>query len=185
MNPKNKNRFTLDGLLLLVALFGLLAALALPASAQLSTNSAAGVYQTGQPNFANNDTNAAYALTNNQTLIYTAGSTNTYIKTIRQNQGLGLFLAVWQTNSVASTTTNYTVRFDVTGDGTTWTSGTNGRWPITWTVSLAGLGASTNVFWTNLPATLVSNFRKIQMTSPTTTASNNIFGALLYSQATQ
>ncbi len=180
---KLKN-FSLVTLILVVAIIGLLAAMILPAEAQLST--ATGVYQTGQPNFAYNDTNyASFALTNNQTLTYTAGGTNTYIKTLRQNQGISLFLAVWQTNTVASTTTNYTVKFDVTGDGSTWTKGTNGQFPFTWTVPCVGLGVGTNVFWTNIPSTVFSNVRKIQATQVSTTASNNIYGALMYSQSTQ
>ena len=179
-----KGGFTLVQLLLTIAILGLLAALTLPAQAQLATNTA-GNYQTGQPNFYYNDTNAtAFTLTNNQTQTFTAGSTNTYQKTLRQNQGLTLMLAVWQTNSVASTTTNYTVKFDVTSDGQTWTKG-GGAYPITWTVSLAGQGVSTNVYWTNIPATTLSNLRKIQATQTSTTASNNIYGALLYSQSTQ
>jgi len=180
-----KNRFSLVQILLVCAIIGLLAALTLPARAQLNSAVTAPPYQTGQPNFFNLDTNStSFALTNNQTQTFTAGGTNTYIKTIRQNQGLSLFLAVWQTNSVPSTTTNYSVAFDVTGDGATWTRGL-GAHPFIWTVSLAGAGPSTNVFWTNLPPALLSNLRKMQATQTSTTASNSVFGALGYSQSTQ
>jgi hypothetical protein len=176
---KNTIRFSLAACLaVLIGLF------ALPAAAQL--NSPIGApYQTGQPNYFNLDTNAAsYFVTNNQTRTFTAGGTNTYIKTIRENQGLSLFLAVWQTNSVASTTTNYTVGLDVTGDNTTWTMSA-GAQPLSWTVSLAGQGASTNVYWINWPITLIDNIRKIQVTRVSTTASNNVFAALGYSQGIQ
>jgi competence protein ComGC len=170
-------KFTLTQLLVVVAIIGLLSLFMLPAAAQQ--------YQTGQPNFVTPDTNAAaFTLTSGQTQTFTAGGTNTLAKTIRQNQGLGLFLTVWQTNSIASTTTNYTVKFDTTGDGTTWTKGT-GQYPIVWTVSLAGAGVSTNTFWTNLPPAVLNNIRKIQATSTGTTASNNIFGSLQYSQSVQ
>ena len=179
-----KSGFALTELLLLCAIIGLLAAMLLPVQAQLAPAAATTTYQTGQPNFFNLDMNSAsFALTNNQTQTFTAGGTNTFIKTIRQNQGVGLFLAVWQTNSVPSTTTNYTVKFDVTGDGSTWTMGTGAR-PITWTVPLTG-GVGTNVFWTNLPATTLSNVRRLQPTQTSTTASNNVFGALGYSQSTK
>jgi len=171
--------------LTLVLTLGTVVALAPTANAQLAP-AVPSSYQTGQPNFSYNDTNYwAYALTNQQSQAFTPGTTNTYVKTLRQNQGLTLMLAVWQTNSIVSTTTNYTVKFDVSADGNTYTSGTNGRWPITWTVPLAGLGVSTNVFWTNIPATTLSNLRKIQCTGLSTTASNNIYGVLLYSQSTQ
>ncbi len=184
MKQNKKYGFTLLQLVLVVAIIGLLAALLIPAQAQLASSTTIG-FQTGQPNFFNLDTNSAsFALTNNQTQTFTAGGNNTYKKTIRQKQGLSLFLAVWQTNSVASTTTNYTVKLDTTGDGSTWTKG-NGAYPFTWTVSLTGAGASTNVFWTNIPATTLDNVRQVQCTSVGTTASNNVFGALGYSQGTQ
>lgn len=177
----------MDTLLMLCLLIGLLVALALPAQAQL-TNLASAPYQTGQPNFAYNDTNYVnYALTNGQTITITPGTTgNNYIKTIRQNQGLSLFLAVWSTNTIpSSTSTNYTVKFDVTGDGYTWTKG-NGGYPISWTVPLVGnTGPFTNVFWTNFPNTFLSNVRKMQATSVSTTCGTNVNGALMYSQSTQ
>ena len=182
MKQKNSFGFLMTGLLLIICIIGLLAAMILPATAQLAGTSI--TPQTGQPNFFYVDTNYPnFALTNNQTKTYTAGGTNTYIKTLRQNQGVGLFLAVWQTNSVASTTTNYTVKWDTTGDGSTWTAG-NGATPFTWTVPVTG-GVGTNVYWTNLPASVVNNLRKVQATSVSTTASNNIYGALGYSQSTQ
>lgn len=180
-------KFDLTQTLLLCLTIGLLALSALPASAQL-TNLAGAGYQTGQPNFAYNDVNwSQYALTNSQTITNTPGSTNTYIKTIRQNQGVGLFLAVWSTNAAipSSGTTNYTVKFDVTGDGYTWTKG-NGAYPIVWTVPLAGnTGPFTNVFWTNIPASTLSNIRKMQATSASTTCGTTVNAALMYSQSTQ
>ncbi len=121
--------FTLAQLLLIVAIIGLLAAFMQPAQAQglVALN-----YPKGSPTFFTADTNAAsFALTNNQTQTLTAGGTNTLIKTLRQGKGLSLFLTVWQTNSVASTTTNYTVGFDVFGNASTWTRG-NGATPFTW-----------------------------------------------------
>jgi hypothetical protein len=183
----NTKKFDLTQMLLLCATIGLLALSALPAQAQL-TNLAAAGYQTGQPNFAYNDTNwVQFALTNSQTITNAPGGTNTYIKTIRQNQGVTLFLAVWSTNAAipSSTTTNYTVKFDVTADGFTWTKG-NGGYPITWTVPLVGnTAAFTNVFWTNIPATTLSNIRKMQCTQASTTCGTNVNAALLYSQSTQ
>jgi len=180
---KLKDGFTMFRLLLVIAIIGLLAAIALPALAQLAPATPA-QYQTGQPNFFVLDTNSAsYALTNNQAQTFTAGGTNTYVKTLRQNQGLSLFLAVWQTNSVASTTTNYTVGLDLDGDGSTWTMGTGAR-PITWTVPLTG-GVGTNVYWTNIDRSVLNNVRKVQCTKTSTTASNNVFGALGYSQSAQ
>ncbi len=186
---KNKNMkfnkwkyFTLAQLLLIVAIIGLLAAFMQPAQAQglVALN-----YPKGSPTFFTADTNAAsFALTNNQTQTLTAGGTNTLIKTLRQGKGLSLFLTVWQTNSVASTTTNYTVGFDVFGNASTWTRG-NGATPFTWTVPLAGAGASTNTFWTNLPPSVLDNISAIQATKTSTTASNNIFGQLNYSQSAQ
>ena len=178
-----KSPFTLAKLLLTVSLT---AACLQPVHAQLappagSTTPPNWLAQTGQPNFTKVDTNyAAFALTNNQTASYTPGGSNTTQITVRQNTGLTLMLAVWQTNSVASTTTNYTVMLDTTGDGKTWTMGAGGH-PIAWTVSLAGAGASTNVYWTNIPASALNNVRKVQCTGVSTTASNNIFGSLLYS----
>ena len=184
MKKNKKYGFALLELMLCIAIIGLLAAMLLPASAQLSPAALTPASQTGQPNFFYLDVNSAsFALTNNQTQTFTAGSTNTYIKSLRQKQGLSLFLAVWQTNSVASTTTNYTVKFDLTGDGSTWTAGSGAR-PITWTVPLTG-GIGTNVFWTNFPDTLISNIRKMQATQTSTTASNPVYGALGYSQSTQ
>jgi hypothetical protein len=142
-------------------------------------------YQSGQPNFFYNDTNyASFVSLAGAGQSWTAGATNAYIKTIRQNQGLSLFLAVWSTNTAASTTTNYTVKFDVTGDGYTWTAG-NGAQPFIWTVPLAGKTPGTNVFWTNIPASTLSNVRKMQATAVTATASNNVYAALGYSQSTQ
>ena len=122
------------------------------------------------------------------TMRISAGATNNsnYIKTIRQNQGLGLFLSVWSTNTIpTSTSTNYTVKLDATGDGLTWTSG-NGGYPIAWTVQLAGnSGPFTNTFWTNIPATTLSNVRKVQVTYAGTTAGTNVFGSIGFSQSTQ
>ena len=145
-------------------------------------------YQSGQPNFFYNDTNySAFVVSNGYSQSFTAGSTNTYIKTIRQNQGLSLFLAVWSTNGgLASnlSATNYTLKFDVTGDGSTWTRG-SGAQPLTWSVNIPGPWPGTNVFWTNLPITTMSNVRKIQVTGVSTTASNVLSAALGYSQSTQ
>jgi len=171
---KLKNRILLCGLCASAFVFN--------AAAQL-TNINYPNYQTGQPNFFTADTNsAAYNLTNAQTQTFTPGSTSTLAKTIRQNQGVGLFLAVWGTNGASSASTNYTISFDVTGDGATWTQGSGAR-PITWTVYCVIPG--TNVFWTNIPATSVSNVRKMQATKTSTTCATNIQAAFGYSQSTQ
>jgi hypothetical protein len=183
---KNKFGFTLVPWLLLLGIIALLAALFIPkAEAQFTVLS--GTPQTGQPNFAYNDTNyASYYVTNGQTLSYTAGSTNTYQKTVRQNQGLSLMLMVWSTNNMpSSTSTNYTVRFDVTQDGVSWTRG-SGAYPIVWTVPLVGnTGPFTNVYWTNMSSLVLSNIRKIQATQVGTTAATNLNAALQYSQSVQ
>jgi prepilin-type N-terminal cleavage/methylation domain-containing protein len=177
-----KRNFTLLEILVVIAVLGLLAALMIP-SVQADTSPYSLAPQ--QPNFFVTDTNAtSFALTNNQTKTFTAGGTNTTPITVRQDHGISLFLTVWQTNSVASTTTNYTVAFDLTGDAVTWTGG-NGAYPISWTVSLASQGASTNTYWTNLSAAQLNNIRQMQATKASTTASNNIFGKLTYSYSGQ
>lgn len=162
----------LKGLVLLVLL--IMAFLAMPAWAAVQ-----------QPNYFIQDTNAfnPLLLTNNQTVTFTPGGTTSRQHTIRQGKGLTLFLETVQTNSVASTTTNYITKFDISVDGTNFTTGVPAQ-PIVWTISFIG-GASTNRFFTNLPPTVASNFREIQCTSASTTASNNVTSKLWYSQDNQ
>jgi hypothetical protein len=177
-----------------LCVLGVSAFLGLTAEAQL-TNINYPNYQSGQPNFFYADTNYNfYALTNGFTTNsitpgLTGGATNTYIKTIRQNQGLSLFASLWMSNGIAQSgtgPTNYTFFFNVTGDGSTWTTGKGPPgYPLSWTISLIGMQNTTNTYWTNIPISTMSNVRKIQCTCVVNSSSNFIGAALGYSQSTQ
>lgn len=117
---------------------------------------------------------------------WTSGGSGTRKHTIRQGKGLSIFAQIEQTNSVNSTTTNAILKFDVSGDGTNFTTGVPTQ-PFNWTIVTIGgaTGGVTNRFWTNIPPTAASNFRTIQCTYAAMTASNNVRMRIWYSQDSQ
>jgi hypothetical protein len=83
----------------------------------------------------------------------TFGTTTNQLVSIRQNRGSSWLLKVHGTNSV--TTGNLTIGFDVTADGTNWTSAQ----PLQWTVALNGTNRVT--YWTNFSIASLSNVRYV------------------------
>ena len=155
------------GITLLVAAAAVLARTQLPAMADPTPLT----YPTGSPNFHVSDMNAfpltlaASAGTN-----YTAGSTNSYMRTIRQDHGLSLVASVTVKNATTNALTgNHTFGFDLADDASLFTTGQ----PVTWTFPLTTPASSTNTYvvWTNLPASMLNNMRTIQCTLVTNTLS--------------
>ena len=149
-----KNSFTLIQSLLVIAIIALLAASALPAWADTPLT-----YPTGAPNFMTPDTNGfPLLLAANTTTNFPANGTNSLEKYVRQDHGLSVFVTVISTNAGGTTET---LGWDVTGDGTVYTA----NHPLTFAVPANFVG--TNTYWTNWPATVLSNVRQIQLTTAT------------------
>ena len=155
---KFENRKSIVSLaVLLMAALAILALWKIP-PAQADTFS---VYQ---PNFYRQDTNATpLTLTNGQAKVFPANGTNSYEQTVRQNTGLSVFVMVVSSNSVGG---SGKLGWDVTDDGSLYTT----TQPLTFTFPTAAAVTgtlSTNVYWTNWPATVLNNVRQIQLTTAT------------------
>ena len=162
MKPRTRGfDFGLSELLLMVAIFGLLALMAMPAAAQTNVF---------QPNFYKSYT---VTLTNGQTLV--VGRTN-FWDTIRQGSGESIWLKVQGTNTTAA---NVTSLWDVNPDGTTWTTGQ----PFTFIQALNSTTAQ--VGYTNLPATAVNNCRQIGLYSLQNAHTNSVTVTVLLSHSSQ
>ena len=177
MNPKNKFRFRLTGLILVICILGLLAAIATPARAQVN-----------QPNFIRSDTNAfPLLLTNGAAKTFTAGGTNSYKLTLKQNTGLSVFVTVISSNPAAG---NVGLGWDLAGDTNTITT----TQPLKFLVPAAAATTGTlctNVYWTNWPASVLSNVRYLQLTTATNAlvgggpTTNSVSLQLKYSYSSQ
>lgn len=120
-----------------------------------------------QPNFYRSDTNACpFVLTNGGALLFPGDATNSLEFTIRQNQGLGIFVTVVSTNSKS---VGVNLGWDLSYNGNI-TNGTTTQ-PFQWGVPANFVG--TNTYFTNIDRAFFNNFRTAQLT----TASNNITGA--------
>lgn len=190
-----KNRLSIAELFVITAIIALVAAITIPAFIVRADNTSPYALAPQQPNFYRFDTNtSSYALQTNTTVFFPHGwtngfgpNTNVLNLPLRQGQGLSIFLITWQTNSIssASTSTNYTVSWDVTPDNTNYTFTGTGGSPISLTSAMAGLGIGTNVVWTNIPSTALNNVRAIQPGKIVWTGSNNVFAQIIYSYSGQ
>lgn len=131
-------------------------------------------FQTGAPNFWRDDTNACpapgLALTNSQLTTFTAGGTNSFKLTLRQDHGLGIFVTCISSNPTGGGT-GY-LGWDVASDGTKFTT----KQPFWFTFPVpasASAALVTNVYYTNIDRTVLNNARSLQLTA----ASNSLIAA--------
>jgi len=142
----------------------LVTALALPARAQMLQN-ITGTFTT---------TNVLAGVSDNVTFIHGAGtSANTNVIEITKGQGLGLLVSC----SPAAVTNVITVRFQASQNGTLWAHAT----PHIMQFNLTAV--STNyIFHTNLPPTVLDNFRYFRLYSTTLANTNAVTNAITWSK---
>ena len=115
------------------------------------------------PNYFKQDTNASLVISNGQ-----GRAVSGYKFTIRQNRGVSLFARIVSTNATATTATaGANVYLDNTNGTTTQ--------PIQWAIPASLVG--TNWYWTNWPASQLSNVRSISIGTVTNNSTATVPGS--------
>lgn len=157
-------------LLVVIAIIGLLMALTLSARAD---NTQPYAFAPQQPNFYRLDS-AAFpcVLTNGGSLVFPAGGTNSLKLPVRQDKGLSFFVRMGTTNP---STGSATLKWDLTPDGTNYTTSQPLQWVIT-----PGNSTTNGLWWTNIPPAVLNNVRAIQLTGFSNNFTNWWWGTNLW-----